>query len=154
MSPYSLPPRDLFLVLTICLVWAGNFIAASFGTQHFSPFIFMILRFTLLLLILFPFLRWPPPGQWPRLIAVCLLIGGLHFTFMFKAFALAEDVSTVAIVQQTYIPMAVILAMLLMKERVGWKTLAATFLAFAGVVVIGFDPLVLRQTDVLFLALV
>ena len=154
MSPYSLPPRDLFLVLTICLVWAGNFVAASFGTQHFSPFVFMILRFTLLLLILFPFLRWPPPGQWPRLIAVCLLIGGLHFTFMFKAFALAEDVSTVAIVQQTYIPMAVILAMFLMKERVGWKTLAATFLAFAGVVVIGFDPLVLRQTDVLFLALV
>jgi len=78
-----MPARDLALILIICTVWAGNFIAGSFGMQHFSPFLFMILRFALLLLILLPFLRRPPPGQWPRLIAVCLLIGGLHFTLLF-----------------------------------------------------------------------
>jgi O-acetylserine/cysteine efflux transporter len=154
MSSYSLPARDLVLILVICIVWAGNFIAGSFGMQHFSPFLFMILRFGALLLILLPFLRWPPPGQWARLIAVCLLIGGLHFTLMFWALSRAQDVSTVAIVQQTYIPMAVILAMFLMKEKVGWKTMTATFLAFLGVLVIGFDPLVLKQTDVLAICLV
>jgi O-acetylserine/cysteine efflux transporter len=153
MSSYSMPARDLVLILVICTVWAGNFIAGSFGMQHFSPFLFMILRFALLLLILLPFLRRPPPGQWPRLIAVCLLIGGLHFTLMFWALSRSEDVSTVAIVQQTYIPMAVLLAIFLMRERVGWKTLAATFLAFLGVLVVGFDPLVLKQTDVLAIAL-
>jgi len=154
MSTYSMPARDLALVLVICIVWAGNFTAASFGMRHFSPFLFMILRFVLLLLILLPFLRRPPPGQWPRLITVCLLIGGLHFTLMFWALSLAEDVSTVAIVQQTYIPIAVLIAMLLMKEAAGWKTLAATFLAFLGVLLVGFDPLVLTQTDVLAIALV
>lgn len=154
MSSYKMPARDLFLILVISTVWAGNLIAASIGMQHFSPFLFMILRFTLLLLILLPFLRRPPPGQWPRLIAVCLLIGGLHFTLMFWALSLAEDVSTVAIVQQTFIPMAVLLAMFLIKESVGWKTLAATFLAFLGVLVVGFDPLVLKQTDVLVITLI
>jgi len=153
MPSNNIPARDLALILVICAVWAGNFIAGSFGMQHFSPFLFMILRFGLLLLILAPFLRRPPPGQWPRLIAVCLLIGGLHFTLMFWALARSEDVSTVAIVQQTYIPMAVLLAIFLMRESVGWKTLAATFLAFLGVLVVGFDPLVLKQTDVLAITL-
>jgi O-acetylserine/cysteine efflux transporter len=70
MSSYSLPARDLVLILVICIVWAGNFIAGSFGMQHFSPFLFMILRFGVLLLILLPFLRRPPPGQWARLIEI------------------------------------------------------------------------------------
>jgi O-acetylserine/cysteine efflux transporter len=137
----------------ICIVWAGNFVAGASGMQHFSPFLFMVLRFTLLLLILLPFIRRPPPGQWIRLIAVCLLTGGMHFSLLFWALSRSEDVSTVAIVQQTYIPMAVVLAMFLMREIVGWKTLAAIFLAFLGVLVIGFDPLVLKQPDVLVITL-
>lgn len=149
-----MPARDLSLVLVICIVWAGNFTAGAIGMQHFSPFLFMVLRFTILLLILLPFIRRPPPGQWLRLIAVCLLMGGLHFSLMFWALARASDVSTVAVVQQTYIPMAVILAMFLMREIVGWKTLAAVFLAFVGVLIIGFDPLVLKQTDVLVITLI
>jgi len=148
-----MPLRDLLLILVICLVWAGNFIAAAQGMQHFSPFLFMILRFGLVLGLLAPFLRWPPPGQWPRLIGVCLSIGGLHFALLFWALARSADVSSVAIVQQTYIPISVLLAMGLMHERVGWKTLAAVGIAFLGVLVVGFDPLVLQQTDVLLIAL-
>jgi len=154
MPSYKLPARDLGLVLVICIVWAGNFTAGASGMRHFSPFLFMILRFSLLLLLLLPFIRRPPHGQWIRLIAVCLLIGGLHFSLMFWALSRSEDVSTVAIVQQTYIPMAVLLAIFLTRERVGWKTLAAILLSFLGVLVIGFDPLVLKQTDVLLIALV
>ena len=153
MSAPNMPLRDLALIGVICVVWAGNFTAAAQGMQHFSPFLFMILRFLLVLLLLAPFLRRPPPGQWPRLIGVCLSIGGLHFALMFWALARSADVSSVAIVQQTYIPMAVLLAMWLMHERVGWKTLGAVLVAFLGVLVVGFDPLVLQQRDVLVIAL-
>lgn len=153
MTAYRLPARDLAFILVICAVWAGNFIAGASGMRHFSPFLFMVLRFFLLLLVLLPFIRRPPPGQWIRLISVCLFIGGVHFSLMFWALSRSEDVSTVAIVQQTYIPMAVILAMVLMREVVGWKTFSAILLAFLGVMVIGFDPLVLKQTDVLVLTL-
>lgn len=153
VNSHSLPLRDLFLALVICLAWAGNFTAAAQGMQHFSPFLFMILRFSLVLVLLLPFLRLPPPGQWGLLAAVCLLIGGLHFTLMFWALSRSSDVSSVAIVQQTYIPMSVLLAILLMGERTGWKTLVAVLLAFLGVLVVGFDPMVLGQTDVLIIAL-
>lgn len=149
-----MPVRDLALIFVICIVWGGNFTAAAQGMQHFSPFLFMILRFLLVLAILFPFLRKPPSGQWGHLVTVCLLIGGLHFTLMFWALSRSEDVSSVAVVQQTYIPMAVLLAVVLMGERIGWKTLAAVFVAFLGVLVVGLDPMVLRQIDVLAIALV
>ena len=153
MTSPQLSVRDLTLVLVICVVWAGNFIAGAEGMRHFSPYLFMILRFGLVLLLLAPFLRLPPRGQWPRLIGVCLSMGALHFTLMFWALGHSSDVSSVVIAQQTYIPMAVVLAMLLLREKVGWKTLGAVGVAFLGVLLVGLDPVVLRQTDVLLVTL-
>lgn len=154
MTQYRMPGRDLALITLVCVAWAGNFIAGARGMQHFSPFVFMAIRFTILLLLLAPFLRPPAPGQWPRLIGVCLSIGALHFTALFVALDRSEDVSSIAIVQQTYIPMAVIMALLLLGERTGWRTLLATGVAFCGVLIIGFDPMVLNQLDVLAITLI
>ena len=154
MSEYNLSIRDLALALLICIVWAGNFTAAAQGMQHFSPFMFMILRFLLVLSILLPFVRMPPPGQWGMLILVCLCIGGLHFTLMFWALSRSEDISSVAIIQQMFIPIAVVLAIPLIGERVGWMTLTAVFVSFVGVLIVGLDPLVLKQVDVLAITLV
>jgi O-acetylserine/cysteine efflux transporter len=153
MPAAQLSVRDLLLTLVICVVWAANFVAAANGMQHFSPFLFTVLRFVLVLIVLAPFLRRPPRGQWGRLITVCLIMGGVHFSLIFWALARSEDISSVAIVQQSYIPMAVLLAIGLMGERVGWKTLAAIFVSFSGVLIVGLDPLVLGQLDVLFLTL-
>jgi len=149
-----MPARDLALILLVCLAWAGNYTAGARGMQHFSPYLFMIFRFIILLALLAPFLRRPPAGQWPRLIAVCLFMGALHFSFLFFALGRSGDVSSIAIVQQTYIPMAVIMAILLLGERTGWRTLLATTIAFMGVLVIGFDPMVLGQLDVLVITLI
>ncbi len=154
MNHYRMPARDLALILLVCLAWAGNFIAGARGMQHFSPFVFTAVRFVILLLLLGSFLRPPPPGQWLRLIAVCVFMGTLHFTALFVALGRSQDVSSVAIVQQTYIPIAVIMALLLLGERTGWRTLAATAIAFIGVLVIGFDPMVLNQLDVLGITLI
>ena len=148
-----MPARDVGLILLICLAWAGNIIAGARGMQPFTPFLFMSFRFAILLLLLAPFLRLPPSGQWTRLISVCLLMGALHFTTLFVALRRSEDVSSIAIVLQTYIPMAVIMAVLFFGERTGWRTLVATLVTFAGVLIIGFDPMVLSQLDVLFITL-
>lgn len=148
-----MPFKHLVLIMLVCLAWSFNFTAGAAGMQHFSPLLYMILRFTLVLVLLFPFLRKPPPGQWTRLIAVCLLIGALHFTTLFWALGRSGDVSSVALVQHSYIPMAVVLAVLLLGEHMGWRSSLATLLAFSGVVFIGFDPLVLSQMDVLAITL-
>lgn len=121
--------------------------------QHFPPFLIMVLRFAMVLVVLAPFLRVPPTGQWARLIPASLSTGALHFTLLFWALGRSSDVSSIAIAIYTYIPMAVILAMVFLGERVGWRSLCAIALAFLGVAVLVFDPLVLEQLDVLAITL-
>jgi O-acetylserine/cysteine efflux transporter len=113
----------------------------------------MSLRFLLVLVVLLPFLRLPPPGQWGRMIFVCLCIGALHFTTLFWAISRSQDLSSIAIIQQTYIPMSLVLAMLFLGERMGWRSLLGVAVAFGGVVVLSFDPLIFSQRDVLLIAL-
>jgi O-acetylserine/cysteine efflux transporter len=146
--------RDICLLVLVCLIWGFNFIAAAQGMQHFSPLVFMSLRFLTVLVVMLPFLRLPPADQWGRLVFVCLCIGAIHFTLLFWAIARSNDLSSIAILQQTYIPFSVLLAMGFLGERVGWRTLSAIGVAFCGVAVLSFDPLIFNQLDVLLLALI
>lgn len=140
-----MPVRDLALIVLVCTVWGFNFVAGAKGMQAFSPMLFMCLRFALLLTIVLPFMSWPPPGQWGRLAGACLFVGALHFTAMFWALKLSADVTSIALLQNMYVPISVLLAIFLLGERAGWKTLLATCIAFSGVLVMGFDPLVTSQ---------
>lgn len=149
-----MPARDLGLLLFVCLIWAGNFVAVAFTVTQLPPVLCTVLRFAMVLVLLLPFLRPPARDQWPLLVAVCLTIGALHFGLIFLALSRSEDVSSVAILMQTYVPMTTLLAVLFLGERVGWRTSAAVGLAFSGVLLVGFDPLVLGQLDALGLILV
>jgi O-acetylserine/cysteine efflux transporter len=145
--------RDLTLVLLVCLVWAGNFLTSAFALREVPPFLFSAVRMTLLAVLLIAFLRTPPRAQWPRLVAVTLLNGALHFGTSLWALRMAGDLSSPAIVMQSYIPMAVLLAWALLGERFAWRTGTAIALSFAGVLVLGFDPLVLDHPASLLMML-
>ncbi len=138
-------PRDVSLLLLICVVWAFNFLTSAFALREIPPFLFTALRFALLALPLVLVLKRPAPGQWPRLLAVCACIGVLHFGLSFLALVLAGNLSSPAIVLQSYVPMASLLAWWWLGERFGWRTGLAIATSFAGVLVLGFDPLVLAK---------
>lgn len=143
MSEPRFGGRDFTLALVVCLVWAGNFLTSAHALQEIPPFLFSALRMTMLALLLVAFLKPPPRAQWPRLIAVALLNGALHFGTSLWALRMAGDLSSPAIVMQSYIPMSVLLAWAILGERFAWRTGSAIALSFAGVLVLGFDPLVL-----------
>ncbi len=146
--------RDLVLVLVVCVVWAGNFLTSAFALREIPPFLFTAVRLAILALVLVAFVRPPPRGQWPRLLAVALCNGVLHFGLSFWALHLAGNLSSPAIVMQSYVPMAALLAWWWLGERFGWRTGLAIAVSFAGVLVLGFDPLVLRHPQALLLMLV
>lgn len=149
-----MPPRDLLLALLVCLAWAGNFLASALALQEMPPLLFTGLRLALLALLLAAFLRRPGKGQWPRLLAIALCVGVLHFGLSFWALKLAGNLSSPAILMQSYVPMSVLLAWTLLGERFGWRTGAAVALSFGGVLVLGLDPLVLASPASLLLMLV
>jgi O-acetylserine/cysteine efflux transporter len=55
---------------------------------------------------------------------------------------------------QSYVPMAALLAWWWLGERFGWRTGLAIALSFAGVLVLGFDPMVFARPASLLLMLV
>ncbi len=148
-----MPVRDISLIVLVCLIWGFNFIAAAQGMKHFSPMVFLTLRFLAVLVVMLPFLRLPPADQWGRLMFVCLCIGAIHFTLFFWAIARSNDLTSIAIIQQIYIPFSVLFAVGFLGEKVGWRTMAAIAVSFSGVALLSFDPLIFSQLDVLFVAL-
>ena len=146
--------RDLALLLVICLVWAINFLTSAFALREIPPFLFTAIRLAMLAVLLAAFIKPPPRGQWPRLAAVALITGVLHFGTSFWALHMAGDLASPAIVMQSYVPMAALLAWLFLGERFGWRTGFAIGLSFAGVLVLGFDPMVLDHPAALLAMLV
>ncbi|TVQ31809.1 MAG: DMT family transporter [Wenzhouxiangella sp.] len=148
-----MPPLHFLLLFAICLIWAGNFIAAAFVVGELEPITFTVARYLLVLALVFPLLRWPEQRQWGRLIACCWTMGALHFGLVFLALGRSNDVSSVALLMQIYIPMSTLLAIVLLGERIGWRSATGIAIAFGGVMVMGLDPLVLSQLDVVVLVL-
>ncbi|MDH7454025.1 DMT family transporter [Luteimonas composti] len=134
--------RDLALALLICLCWAVNFLTSAHALQEIPPFLFTALRMGIVVLLLAAFMRPPPRSQWPRLCGIALFTGVLHFGTSFLALRLAGNLSSPAIVTQTYVPMAMLLAWWWLGERFAWRTALGITLSFAGVMVLGFDPMV------------
>ena len=143
--PAGLGRRDFALLLFVCAVWALNFLMSALGLREIPPFTFTFLRFAVLLIALSAFIRLPPRDQWPRLASVSLLIGVLHFGLSVLALRLSGDLSSPAIVMQSYIPMSVLLAWWLLGERFGAWTGGAIAISFSGVLVLGLDPYVLAR---------
>lgn len=152
-SQQGLHGRDLALMMVIVLAWAFNFLTSAWALREIPPFLFTALRMAILIALLLPFLRAPPRGQWGRLAVVALLNGALHFGTSFWALRAAGNISSPAIVMQSYVPMATLLAWWFLGERFGWRTGLAVAVSFAGVLVLGFDPMVLREPAALLVML-
>lgn len=143
-------PYDLLLALLANMAWAFNFIAGKAGVEHFPPLLFTTLRFGLLLILLLPFLRWVP-GQMRSVLQIGFILGVLHFGLIFAGLAASGDVSSIAILTQLYVPFSTLLAVLFLGETIGWRRIVGMVVAFLGVMVIGFDPIVFNHLDALFL---
>lgn len=153
MPTTQLPRNHLLLVLLICLAWGMNFLTSAAALREMPPLLFTTLRLLPLALLLLPWMRWPQRKQWLRLSVVAICNGVIHFGLNFWAIREAGNLSSPAIVVQSYIPMAAVLAVVFLGERIGWRTWTGITVSFAGVLVLGFDPMVLATPFALLLML-
>ena len=144
-------PHLAFMML-INLIWGFALVAAKVSLGHFPPMLFTALRFILIILVLFPFLKLHE-GRMKQVIIIALCAGPLGFGFFFAGVALSNP-SVVAVVSQLGVPFATILSVIFLKEQVRWKRWLGIGLSFAGVMVISFDPTVFNfLTGVIFVVI-
>lgn len=139
-----LRPRDLAFLVLINLIWGFNLIASKVGVTHFPPVFFTALRFTILGVVVLPFLRWHP-GRMQRLLVAAALSGGLQYAVLFMGMRLTPDVGSVAIANQLGVPFTTLLSILFLGEVVHWRRGLGIALAFLGVAIIAFQPSVLAS---------
>lgn len=140
--------RDALGLVAMCLIWGFNFVVAKFsiagipnwveGFEGSPPIFFAFLRFTLLAMVLAPFLK-PMPKDWPRLLGVAACMGGLQYALIFIGLQSATP-SGMAIALQLGVPFATILSVVWLGERLGTLRLIGTVAAFVGVALVSADP--------------
>ena len=145
-------PAHLALMLAVDVVWGLNFVVSKAGVEAWQPMFFAALRFLLLSVILAPWLRLVP-GRMRMVALFAFCMGFLHFVLVLTGMSLTDNVSSVAIAIQTNVPFATLLAVMFLGERIRWRRTLGIVMAFAGVIVIGFDPIVFEHLDALALIL-
>lgn len=136
--------RDLFLGLTVVLLWGFNIVTAKWGVAEVPPLLFTALRFAAVGVLVVPFFRLPRAAL-RDILLLSVTFGTGGFGLMFASFALVEG-STAAIVSQLVVPFSVLLGVFVLKEKPGPRRIFGIALALAGVLVIagqpqGVDPL-------------
>jgi O-acetylserine/cysteine efflux transporter len=142
----------LFVALIVCFAWGLNAVAAKIGVTFIPPVFFTGLRFIFVLMCLVPWLK-PARGRWQVLIPAVFFIGGLHFALIFSGVKYS-DASTMAIVNQLYVPISILLAMVWLRERVALRRWLGIALAFCGVVIFSLDASVSSHLFGVFLLIV
>jgi len=136
----------LLMILLANSAWGFNFIAGKIGAEVFQPLFFTALRFLFLLLLMLPWLS-PAPGYMKPLLRVAFLLGVLHFAMVFTGLNAGGDIASIAITTQLYVPFSAILASVFLREKISPVSIFSIALAFGGVMVIGFDPIVFNHLD-------
>jgi len=132
-------------MVLINLIWGFALIMAKLSLDHFPPLLFAALRFTLIVFVLFPFLKIHR-GRMKEVIIIALCAGPVGFGFFFLGLSLS-NASVVAVTSQLGVPFATIMSVVFLKEEVHWRRWLGISLSFLGVMIISFDPVVFTYID-------
>lgn len=110
-----MPHRDLLLVAIVILAWGSNFSAMKIALAELPPFLFVGLRFALLIPLIALF---PRPAGWGAILAVGALINMGQFAFLFGAMAADASAGLASLIIQSQVPMTILLAWAVYGERI------------------------------------
>ena len=129
-------PRDRLLALAVPVLWGLNFPATAYSLQHYPPFLAAALRFTLLAI---PTILLVPRPQvrtiW--LIGTGFGLGVLQFGFLYVAMEAGMPPGLASLVLQAQAPFTMLLATLLLGERLTARRAAGVGIAVLGLAFIG-----------------
>jgi O-acetylserine/cysteine efflux transporter len=121
--------------LLVAVLWGGNFLAVRIGLDHFPPLLLASVRFAVIAVptvLLVP----RPKVPWRWLIGYGLGFGTAQFAFLFLAMANGLPTGLASLVLQASAPFTVLLAAVLLRERLGRRRVVGVSLAVGGLVAI------------------
>ncbi len=132
--------RDLFLLVVVCLVWAGNSVMSKLVISGLGapPLFYAAARFAVVVLVTLPWLRPAPRPLW-RMIVVGLLMGGGNFALTFLALKTVTP-SALGVVIQLGVPFSTLLSVTMLGETIGWRRGLGIAVTLTGALIVIVDP--------------
>lgn len=131
-------PSHLALSVLVMAVWASNIVAARYAVLEMPGWLVITVRMAVLAAPLIPFVRFPR-AHIGRIFALSITMGTGHFGLMFIALQQVHAAAA-ALIIQTAVPFAALLAWILHREPLGWIRGAGIAVAFAGIALLVGGP--------------
>ncbi|MEU9834274.1 EamA family transporter [Streptosporangium sp. NPDC048047] len=130
--------RHLLLAVGLATVWGFNFVVMEAGLRHFPPLLFVTLRFAL---AAFPALLFigGPGVPWRRVLAAGATLGVAQYSLLLLGMRAGMPAGLTSVVIQAQPVFTVLLAVLLLKERITARRAIGLGVALAGLALIGAD---------------
>jgi O-acetylserine/cysteine efflux transporter len=140
----NMPARDVAFLILIAAIWGCNAVLTKVALHIVPPLFLSVLRFSITLIVLLPFIK-PIGKMWKPMLAVAALTGPLHFGLQFVGLDMAHDLSPMIIAMQLWIPATVALAAIFLGEQAPISRIIGMAVSFIGVAVLVFEPSVWVQ---------
>lgn len=144
-----MPLAYLPVVLLVVFLWSFNAVAVKLGVQEIPPLLMTTLRFMIVALLVVPFTRIRRE-QVKLVLCLSFTFGVLHFSMLFLGFS-HVDGGTAVLIGQLGTPIATLLAVIFLKERMYPHQAAGLLLSFAGVAIISGGPSIPNVTYLIIL---
>ena len=135
-------PKHLALVLLVMVLYGSAYPVGKIGTLEAPPLFLAAMRVLCVFLFFLPFFRFrlPPKNLIFPLIGFSFVMGVATYSFMYYALSLSSLVAPIIIGAQLAIPFGLILSLIILKEKISIVKWILIFIAFAGIIVIAYDP--------------
>ncbi len=145
-------PADMVLAVLVMAVWASNIAAARFAAGEIPGWALITLRMAVIAVTLVPFVAIPRGHMW-KIFGLSVTMGTLHFGLMFVALEHIH-VGTAALIIQTSVPFALLLALIFFREKFGWYRATGILASFIGVGLVVGEPRLSGSLLYAFMALI
>tara|TARA_R110000868_G_scaffold4155_33_gene25582 strand:+ start:10233 stop:11165 length:933 start_codon:yes stop_codon:yes gene_type:complete len=140
------------LAVLVMAVWASNIAAARLAVAEIPGWALIALRMAVIAATLVPFVAIPRGHMW-KIFGLSVTMGTLHFGLMFAALEHIH-VGTAALIIQTSVPFALLLALVFFREKFGWYRAAGILISFFGVALVVGEPRLSDSHLYAFMALI
>jgi len=129
----------LWQLVLINAVWGFNIVAVKASAERFPPVFLSFLRFLIVGIAVWPWLRFRR-GEMRWFLTAAMCGGGLQFALMYTGVTLSGNMSSVAIAGQLGVPFATLLSVYALGETIHWRRWLGIATSFAGVAMLGLSP--------------
>jgi O-acetylserine/cysteine efflux transporter len=130
-----MPRRHVLLAIAVAAAWGFNFVVIEWGLDDTPPLFLCALRFCLAALAIAFVPR--PEVPWRLILGVGIALGVVKFGLLFTGMDIGITAGLASLVLQAQVPFTVVLAALVLGERIGPTGVAGLALAAGGFAVIG-----------------